>query len=178
MRPRGLALVVLVSLLAGGCVRPRFMQPAPEREWPETLQRAQAAAEAGRFDFADSTLVAFAERHASSPEASETLFWRALFRLDPANPHASAKDAAEDLTAYLARSGRHQHLVEARALRRAALLADSLAVSSGRRVAAAGAAGAAAVTDKDAEIARLREELKKATDELERIKRRLSTPTP
>ena len=170
-----LALALAALFVAGGCVRPRFLQPEPEREWPTTLQRAQAAAEAGRFDAADSALAEFSARHPSSPEANETLFWRALFRLDPANPAASASDAVTDLTAYLASPGRHQHLVEARALRRAALLADSLAGAPARR-AEAGAASAA--TDKDTEIARLREELKKATEELERIKRRLSTPTP
>lgn len=173
MTDRRLALLFL-ALLAVACVRPVNMQPEPEREWPETLQRAQAAAEVGRFDAADSALVRFASRHPASPEASETLFWRALFRLDPANPSASPRDAAADLTTYLARPGRHEHLVEARALRRAALLADSLSATPGRRAGAA----AAPATDKDAEIARLREELKKATEELERIKRRLSTPTP
>ena len=175
MTGRHAAFAAAVLCIAAGCVRPRFMQPDPEREWPSTLQRAQAAAEVGRFDAADSALAEFSARHPSSPEANETLFWRALFRLDPANPQSSASDAATDLTAYLARAGRHQHLVEARALRRAALLADSLAGAPARR-AEAGAASAA--TDKDAEIARLKEELKKATEELERIKRRLSTPTP
>ena len=171
----GLALAVAALCTLGGCVRPRFMRSEPEREWPSTLQRAQAAAEVGRFDVADSALAEFFARHPSSPEANETLFWRALFRLDPANPESSTSDAVTDLTAYLASPGRHQHLVEARALRRAALLADSLAGAPARR-AEAGAVSAA--TDKDAEIARLKEELKKATEELERIKRRLSTPTP
>ena len=174
IRRRAVPTLFVAALgIAGGCVRPPFMQPEPERDWPGALQRAQAAAEVGRFDTADSALAAFSARHPSSPEATETLFWRALFRLDPANPAASPRDAATDLTAYLARPGRHQHLVEARALRRAALLADSLRGAPARRVEAA-----AAATDKDAEIARLRDELKKATEELERIKRRLSTPTP
>ncbi len=169
-----LALATALLCITAGCVRPRFMQADPEREWPTALQRAQAAAEVGRFDAADSALAEFSARHPSSPEANETLFWRALFRLDPANPASSASDAAADLTAYLARPGRHQHLVEARALRRAALLADSLGGSTTRRA----VAGAAPTADKDTEIARLKEELKKATEELERIKRRLSTPTP
>jgi hypothetical protein len=165
---------LLAALAAGGCVtRGGLLQAAPEREWPETIGRAQAAVEGGRFATADSLLAAFAERYADSGEANETIFWRAVFRLDPANPEASPARAVSELTTYLARAGRHTHLAEARALRRAASLADSLA-STPRRAAPAEASAA----EKDAEIARLREELKRATDELERIKRRLSTPTP
>ena len=173
---RGRTLLVVLLLCAGGCVsRPRFLQPAPERQWPETIARALAAVEAGRFGAADTLLADFAERHPDSDEANESVFWRAVFRLDPANPAASPERAAVELTGYLARPGGHSHLAEARALRRAAVLADSLADASGRR----GAAPAEpAATDKDAEITRLREELKRATEELERIKRRLSTPTP
>jgi hypothetical protein len=166
------ALLLATLLAAGGCVnRGGVRRPVPEREWTETIGRAQAAVEAGRFAAADSLLAAFAERHAESDEANETIFWRAVFRLDPANPEASPARAVSELTTYLARPGRHTHLAEARALRRAASLADSLA-GTPRRAAEASAA------DKEAEIVRLREELKRATDELERIKRRLSTPTP
>ncbi len=173
-RSRG-ALLVL-GLAALGCVnRPGVLQPTPEREWPETIARAHAAVESGRFATADSLLAEFEARHPGSGEANETVFWRAVFRLDPANPDASPSRAVTELTTYLARPGRHAHLAEARALRRAATLADSLASAPGRRAATP---ADAAATDKDAEIARLREELKRATEELERIKRRLSTPTP
>jgi hypothetical protein len=173
---RGTLLVVLLAV-AGGCVnRPGFLQPAPEREWPETIARAHAAVEGGQFASADSLLAEFAARFPESGEANETVFWRAVYRLDPANPDASPSRAVSELTTYMARPGRHTHLAEARALRRAATLADSLSSHTGRRAAAP--ADAAAATDKDAEIARLREELKRATEELERIKRRLSTPTP
>jgi hypothetical protein len=173
---RRCALLVVLLAASAGCVnRPGFLQPAPEREWPETIARAHAAVEAGRFASADSLLAEFAARHPESGETNETIFWRAVFRLDPANPDASPAAAVRDLTVYLARPGRHTHLAEARALRRAATLADSLGVSARR---AAAPSETPAATDKDAEIARLREELKRATEELERIKRRLSTPTP
>ena len=60
-----LALVALAAATA--CEPPAFLQPAPARAWPATLEYAQKSATAGRYTDADSSLSAFARRFPRSP---------------------------------------------------------------------------------------------------------------
>lgn len=132
------------------------------------IGRAHRAAGERKHTEADSLLSDFTARHESAPEAREAHYWRAIFLLDPANAAASPRRAVTLLDQYLAFRPEGQHRLEAGAIRRVALLADSVSRSgSGERAAS-----------RDEEVQRLREELKKSNEELERIKRRLSAPKP
>ena len=180
-------------VLTAACVPIRRAPSAAEltrAEWARTLDDARAAAEGGRHDEVDKLLAAFATQHPGTPQATETLYWRGLYRLDPANRSHTAHEALQMLDAYLAArtadSVQHPFHDEALVLRRTAAQVEQL----GRALSAANAASATRPTApppdpkpsdiaaRDEEIARLRAELAKATDELNRIKRRLSTRRP
>jgi hypothetical protein len=186
--------------------RPSFILPAPQRDWPRTLNQAQNQAITGKFAAADSTLAEFASEYPGSLEALEITYWRALFALDPTNQHASAATATASLGAYLADTRPRAHVAEAMTLRRVAEQVDSLNRLAANamvqaRAAAANAANAKAqasnakaqasnanaradaaqsdnATTSDAEVKRLRDELAKANSELERIKKKLSQAPP
>jgi hypothetical protein len=180
LRRRGLAgtvrrltlatTVALVAVAPAACLhKPRFMQPAAQREWPGAYIAAQAAADRGAYGDADKMLADFAASHANTPEALECGYWRAVYRLDPSNKDASTRDAIAGLDKYLtAPNGTHRG--EATTLRHIAaqLLALDKALNQ--------KADDSATTARDEEVKKLREELESTKDELERIKRRLAAP--
>ena len=188
---RRLALATL--LLLGGCATlgTRRADPAAARrvEWLRTLEQARVWTDSARHVDADRLLATFAAQYAGTPEANETLYWRGVYRLDPANRTHTSGDALEILNAYLASppadSGHAVMHAEARVLRRTALelqrLQRALSTANAATDAARASSSAnvpttprpAESTAKDEEIARLKEELRKQTDELERIKNRL-----
>jgi hypothetical protein len=172
---RRLALVALgvaLSLGATGCIhKPAFMRPAAERDWPAAYLAAQGAADRGSYGEADKALAEFASSHPGSVQALESGYWRAVYKLDPANKDASTKDAIAGLDRYLATpDGAHRG--EATTLRRIAVQLQSL-----DRALSAPKPDEAAAT-RDEEVKKLRDELQATKDELERIKRRLTAPKP
>jgi hypothetical protein len=171
--------------------------PAPDRALSPALATARGFASAGRWDSADSTLSSFAAMYPGTDEALETAYYRALFKMDPTNPHASLPAAMASLDAYLADRRPRQHAVEAQTLRRVAGEVDGLNraansalaqakdatnVAKDAKAEAADAKDAAAkaadtpATAADAEIKRLKDELAKANAELDRFRKRLATP--
>lgn len=186
------ALLLAGVVLGGGCISvhaPPFMRPAPERQWPATLQTAQGLARARQFDSADSVLAAFATRYPGTAEALETSYWRALYRMDPLNPHASLATAVAALDTYIGNARSQEHAPEAETLRRIAGEIESLNKLAANAIASAkeqpsqpsaspdtGKAAAPSSSASDDEIKRLRDELAKANAELDRIKRRLAQP--
>jgi len=162
------------------------------QEWTQTLADARAATEGSHHAEADRILATFAARHPGIPEATETLYWRGLYRLDAANKTHTASDALQMLDAYLAaRPADSVHFPfrpEALVLRRVAAQMEGLgrALAAANRENAARAGTVAPTRDptvsdvaaKDAEIKALREELERANDELKRIRRRLTTRRP
>jgi len=196
------AMAVLALELVAGCAsiyRPGFAQSAPRRRWPSTLDSAQSQALAGRFGAADTTLAAFALRFPGTTEALETAYWRALFDLDPTNPHSAVPDAMASLDAYLGDKRPREHVAEATTLRRIAGQIDALnrqvasAVSQAKDATVVAANARAQVSDAnaradaaknenassaDVEVKRLRDSLAKVNAELERIKKRLAQPPP
>jgi hypothetical protein len=153
--------------------------PLPANEWPSLVSQASQEANAGRYGVADKLLTDFTARYPASSEAGESMYWRAIYKLDPSNPNSSARDAGLLLDTYLS-NGSVPHRAEATTLRRLA------SVLEGRSNAAPAQASArpaptepSTATDKlkDDEIARLKDELAKANAELERIKKRLAQPT-
>jgi hypothetical protein len=155
---------------------------------------AQQRAADGRLAAADSTLANFAAQYPGTPEALETAYWRALYRIDPSSPQVSITTAMASLDAYLADPRPRQHVSEATILRRVAGQLDGLtkqtasamaqakdanAVAANAKAQAADAkAGAEAPVAADVEIKRLKDELAKANAELDRIRKRLSQPPP
>jgi hypothetical protein len=196
LRTAGLATLLALPLQACVTVRPpHFMRPVAEREWGRTLAEARRLATVGQFVAADSLLSIFAGRHHGTPEATETLYWRGVFRLDPANGHATAQQALPALRAYVERGAAAEHPAEAQTLLRLAeqiatlttMAANALAAQSeapptggrgggGGAVAAPRPGEAATAAQQEAEIRRLRDELAKTNAELDRIRRRLVDP--
>ena len=179
-------LTFLCGCISGGSP----FRPAAQKDWPQVLGRSQQAAIDRRYDDAERTLADFAVRFPNTPEATETLYWRAVYRLDPANKDGSVSTGLASLDAYLRADAGTAHRIEAETLQRLgkSLEALSRAVaatggvnSSGTTASPAGSASAdraaADLKARDTEIQRLKDELAKANDELERIKRRLMTPT-
>lgn len=182
-----------VLQVAAGCasIHTPFTHPESSSAWPDVLATARTRAANGRFDGADSTLADFATKYPGSPEAAETAYWRAMFRMDPTNPRASLPTALASLDAYLTDSRPREHVVEATSLRRIAGQLEGLsklAANAMTQPKDPSAAGKGQVADAskpadtaasaDAEIKRLKDELAKANAELDRIRKRLSQPPP
>lgn len=182
MTPRArIAVLMLVVMAAGGCVsRPRWMQSSPERTWPETLATAQRAVADGKYELADQVLALFGRRFDGTDEGDESVFWRALYMMDPANRDARAREAIPLLNAYLAGPVRPRR-PEAEVLKRTAESIETLARAGSAERAPAPSVTASRPADDSArveELAKVRDELAKTKEELERIKRRLAAPRP
>lgn len=172
MRRLTVVLAAMLSLGASACIhKPSFLRPAAERDWPAAYLAAQSAADHGSYADADKALADFAASHTGSPQALESAYWRAVYKLDPANKDASTREAIAGLDKYLANPG-GDHRGEATTLRRIAVQLLSL----DRALNAPKTDDAAATRDE--EVKKLKDELQATKDELERIKRRLAAPKP
>jgi len=173
---RNAVLVAALTACSTGQTRLEEPVPAERTEWTSWLLQASQEAVAGHYAFADKLLTEYTTRFPASPEAAEAMYWRALYKMDPASGIAAPRDAAVLLDGYLA-SGTAAHRTEAQTLRRVASALDARAVTA--------AAPAPVKVDvvkpdekaRDEEMQRLKDELAKANAELERIKRRLAQPT-
>ena len=168
--------VLLLSACMGG--QPHLADPAvsAHEDFVAALLQSNDAAAAGNYGTADKLLADFGLLHVASSDANEALYWRALYKLDPANPTASNRDAGVLLDTYIA-TGAVRRRTEALSLKRIANALEARATVV-TNVAAVPAAkpDQAAEHAKDEEITRLKDELSKATAELDRIKRRLAKP--
>jgi hypothetical protein len=176
-------LLLLIAVLVASCVRPSIGAPSGTG-WAETLTAANVAAHQRRYDAADSLLARFMSERWGTWEAREAAYWRAVYLLDPENPRASPRDALPLLELYLADSAVVTHTGTARALWSLATRQDSLRLALLEASARPDTVVQAAVRptpspreeELEREVARLKEQLDQATAELERIKRRLTTP--
>jgi hypothetical protein len=177
--------LALLALLLTGCATfsPRTQScdcggvPA---EWMSLLSTTSQLAEAGRFDAADSALHSFAATWPGRREAEEVAFWRALYRIDPRNPAPQPGVAVQLLDQYLLSDSVYWYRAEARVLRQLAVIQ-----AGGPPVTAAVDPGTIppipprsdqTAAEKDLEIQQLRERIARLNEELERIRRRLSSP--
>ena len=176
----GRALTVVLCIAASAChtVPPQFNEPTPvaRSDWQAALAQSSAEAAAGRHAVADRVLADFAAKFPASNEATESMFWRALYRMDPANPAMGTRDAMILLDGY-AQAPQALHKSEGMVLRRLAVAIETRSTAS---VLPSPVAAAPRPDDKakDDELVRLKDELAKTTAELERIKRRLAAPKP
>ena len=129
---------------------------------------------------------AFVGRANPEPATSDSLYWKAVLHLDAGNRNGTTDSALKYLDAYLARDTTQRHRLEALILRRLARDAMQLArVEAALQQArtsepARPASEATPRRDEEAvkEIQRLKDELAKANEELERIRKRLAAPKP
>jgi hypothetical protein len=176
-----------------GCMLRTAPAPAPTSgptlEYALLLNSAREHVRRGDYQGADSLYQSFAEKYPGSPFAVETLHERATLAFDPANPSASDSVALFLLDAYVEAPTRGAHYAMAYQMRWLHRTLDSL-----RRDAAVAARNATtqrdtltaahtqadrdAMAKMEARIRDLTEELQKTKDELERVKKRLSTPPP
>lgn len=179
MIARGLLLAALGGAL-GACTPPSpLARLRPSGQWATAYDDAQQAVIGGRYDAADSILAQYIDAHPGTPEASDALFWRALFSLDPGNRSASTATAIAELDRYLDGPPTLPHWREAATLRRvAAQLETSTRLAAAAAQTQTSASRVVTVDDhaKDDELNRLRTELAKANEELDRIKKRLVKP--
>jgi len=159
-RRAALALVVAVLLACAACAHPSslFSNHAPDR----------------------------------GEVAADSMYWEAVHQLTPSNKTGSRDSALVLLNAYLGSPAKLHHIAEASAL--AAVTRDAqqlarvqLALQQARDEAKTADASneipraqgeSKAGDDAVKEIARLKEELARANDELDRIKKRLAAPPP
>ncbi|HEU4632265.1 MAG TPA: hypothetical protein VFS08_21115 [Gemmatimonadaceae bacterium] len=149
--------------------------PAPDSAWATTLADVKQLVSRGEYAAADSLLLTFSATHLGTPQSSEALFWRALVQLDPANPHASPRDALLAIDGYLAGGAALPHFQEALVLRRTASLLERV-----RTPVVTATVTPLPVPDDTLRsriltdsIKALREELTRTQAELERIRRRI-----
>jgi chromosome segregation ATPase len=127
-------------------------------------------------------------KHDSNPDAvADSLYWTAVRNLDATNKNGTLDAGIANLDAYLASPVKLKHATEATVLRSLARNAQQLArieATLQQRVAAADSKqkaepdGKARDEEMVKEIQRLKDELAKANEELERIKKRLAAPKP
>ena len=175
------ARMLLVVFVVGACstAQQRLAEASPARgESTAMFLQASQEAGAGRYGVADKLLADYSARYPGSADAADAMYWRALYKLDPANQSAAPRDALVLLDSYLSTIAT-DHRPEAQTLRRVAAALEA-------RAAAAATAAVPPKVDppkaedkaKDEELQRVRDELAKANAELERIKRRLAQPKP
>ena len=125
-----------------------------------------------------------AHRTQPNPLRSEdSLYWRAVGHLDAANTSGSTDSAVYYLNTYLSNGSVQKHRVEATVLRqlaRDALLLGRVQAALREQRTDTVRIRAESKRDDDSlkEIQRLKDELAKANEELERIRKRLANPKP
>jgi hypothetical protein len=145
------------------------------------MAQVQLFVQERRFDEAERLLVDFSQRYPNTREDAETLFWRGLYRLDPANRSADGHIAVDLFSTYLRSELPIAHRGEAETLQRVAVRVETLREAAVAppvvtSPTAPSSERTAEFRAKDTEIQRLKDELAKANDELERIKKRLAAP--
>jgi hypothetical protein len=178
VRASTLALAALTLAACAPTRRPESVVPSIASEWTVVLLQVTQDTQANRYAAAERLLADFATRHPSSVESADASYWRALYRLDPANPNASPREAGALLDGYLASSVPGSHRPEAAVLRRIASQMESRLAAANAAAQAPAPTTTAADKAKDEELLRVKDELAKANAELERIKRRLTQPKP
>lgn len=179
-------VIALALLAASACSQLPKPESAARRDWDVTLVEARRFVEGGDYQSADRLLTQYSARNSGSREGREILFWRSLYRLDPANKGGSLASGVSGLQAYLAADSTAWYRHEALVLRRTAMVTQGLRVSTGTAAVAARDDSRSREEDitalrdllekKTEELEKANADLEKANAELERIKRRLANP--
>lgn len=184
MRTAKIITASLAALTLSACASaPRSGPESPSPEaWGALLNTTDNLASAGRHAAADSALLDFARRHPGTRAADEVLFWRALYKLDPRSSAATRAEGRSLMDAYVASDKTSWYRGQANVLRHLAreiVLAEQAAgQASGDTTIVITDTSAAGIAARDRVIRTQRAEIARLNAELERIKRRLATPTP
>ena len=168
------------ALVLGACAtlsRSAPGSPSPE-EWGALLNTTDLMANAGRHAAADSTLRAFAAAHPGTRAAEETLFWRALYKMDPRSSAATRAEGRALMDEYAASSRTSWYRGQANVLRHLAREISDAEQSVADSTIVPGDTTAGGIAARDRVIRTQRAEIARLNAELERIKRRLAAPTP
>ena len=175
------SLAVLALSACASLSRSGPESPTPEA-WGALLNTADSLATAGRHAAADSALLDFARRHPGTRAAEEVLFWRALYKLDPRSSAATRAEGRTLMDSYLASESTAWYRGQANVLRHLAreiVLAEQAAEqASGDTTIVITDTSEAGIAARDRVIRTQRAEIARLNAELERIKRRLATPSP
>lgn len=181
MRPAKTTVIAFVlALTFSACsavTRPAPSHPTPD-VWGALLAKTDSLASAGRHAQADSVLVAFAEAHPGSRAAHEVPFWRALYKLDPRNQSNTRSEGRRLMDSYAAASDAAWYKAHANVLRHIAQQIVDAEVATGDSAIVPGDTSMAGIAARDRVIRNQRAEIARLNAELERIKRRLASPTP
>lgn len=166
---------LFIALASVACTPVRSApEPSYAMEWPVVVQLASEAVDSGNYANAEKVLTGFAARYPRTREARETLFWRALYKLDPVNRSSTVSSGLALLDQYISDSTTILYRSEASVLKRLAVTAQLLQAKAGIPPARDTAVVKPAT---EAELVRLKEQLARTTAELERIKKRLAEPS-
>jgi hypothetical protein len=175
------SLAVLTLSACASLSRSAPKSPSPQA-WGTLLNTADQLANAGRHAAADSALLDFSQRYPGTRAAEEALFWRALYKLDPRNSAATRAEGRSLMDSYLASERTAWYRGQANVLRRLAreivLAEQAAAQASGDTTIVISDTSPAGIAARDRVIRTQRAEIARLNAELERIKRRLATPTP
>ncbi len=177
-RSRLAAAAALMLASTAGCITSSgSLRAGAQPEFAEVLSQARGAVAAGRYGDADRLLAQFSVRYPGSEQAAETEYWRAVFQLDPANRDGSITTALQDLDQYLSGSPTLPHYDEASILRRLGAQLQTATRLATTSVTTQTTTRSVTPDARDEELQKLRDQLAKANEELERIKKRLAPPT-
>jgi hypothetical protein len=167
------AVTTIAFLIAACAKQPAASAPTPAAGFANAIEASRQKVDGGDYVAADRILAEYALRIPGTPEAREVSFWRAMYIVDPANRTASIAQGIRALDIYLASEGRLWYRPQAEVLRRAALVIQAVRQAQAPKQ----VNGRDTVfISREEEVAALRDQLAKATAELERIKKRLANP--
>ena len=182
MRNARAIFVFAAALFCGACaVATREAAPgAPTPEaWGAVLKTADTFASAGRHAAADSALLAFAAAHPGTRAAEEVTFWRALYKLDPRSEASTRAEGRRMMESYAASPTTAWYKGQANVLRFLAReIADAEQAAAADTEIVPGDTTSSGIAARDRVIRTQRAEIARLNAELERIKRRLASPTP
>lgn len=180
MRASNRLAAVSIILLSSACASVQQAEPGgpTPAAWGALLNTTDFLANAGRHAAVDSTLLAFERGHPGTRAADEVLFWRALYKLDPRSSAATRAEGRALLNAYVASPTTSWYRAQANVLRHLAQELTAAEPGPADTIFVAGDTSAGAVAARDRMIRTQRAEIARLNAELERIKRRLATPTP
>lgn len=179
MKPaQSILLFITVFTLACSSSPNRPSAELTPDSWGSLLATVDSFATAGRHAAADSALLAFERAHPGTRAAAEVLFWRALYKLDPRSSAATREEGRRLMDAYAASPTASWYRAQANVLRHLARDIAAAAEAPADPTIVAGDTSARGIAARDQVIRTQRAEIARLNDELERIKRRLATPTP
>ncbi|MEO5903811.1 MAG: DUF5320 domain-containing protein [Gemmatimonadaceae bacterium] len=148
--------------------------PVPAAGFASAIESAGKRAETGDYAGADRILSDFAVTNKGSAESKEIAFWRALYMVDPNNKNASVNEGLKAIDVYLASPTNLWYRPQAQVIKRAAMTMQGLRAA--QVVPKVMGRDTVFVTRED-EIAALKDQLAKVNAELDRIKKRLASPS-